>query len=105
MGEMKQGSEIEKALRDVAKMRDRLLHTAPALSPERRAALTRFLALRRPVEVALREVAARRDQSLHPYQPKIPLSAESALHQQLQMAEAARDASREWRASDWQANT
>src|SRR5687768_17442256 len=105
MDEMKQGSEVDKALRQVAELRDRLLRTAPALSPERRASLTRFLARGCPVEMALHKAATRRDRSLNPLPPKIPLSAESALHQQLQMAEAARVGGHEWRVSDWRTHT
>jgi hypothetical protein len=101
MGEMKQGSEIDNALSEVAKLRDGLLRTAPALSPERRAVLTGFLAAEFPLEVALREAATKRDQLLNPHPPKIPVFVQSALHQQLQADEAARDGALGRRALDW----
>lgn len=96
MDEMKQRNEIDNALREVAKLRDGLLRTAPALPPERRALLTEFLAVKFPVEVALRETATKRDQFLNPHSPQIPVSVESALHQRLLAAEA-----RAWRSSHW----
>ena len=99
---MKQCNEIDNALRELAKLRDRRLHAVPSLSSQRRAVLTRFLAVKFPVEAALREVATKRDQSLTANSPKIPLSVESALHHQLQAAEATRAGTREWRASGWE---
>ena len=101
MDEMKQRNEIDNALREVAKLRDGLLRTAPALSPERRTLLTRFLAAEFPVESVLREAATKRDQLLNPLSSKMPVSVESALHRQLLAAEAARARGRAWRASDW----
>jgi hypothetical protein len=101
MDEMKQRSEIDTALRELAKRRDGLLRTAPSLSPERRAMLSGFLALKFPMESALREAATRRDRSLHPYPPGIPGSVESAFHRQLLTAEAALDGTLGPRVSDW----
>jgi hypothetical protein len=101
MDEMKQASEIDNGLREVAKQRDKLLSTVPALSPKRRAVLTEVLVVEFPVEAALRETATRRDQLLNPCPPEIPASAESTLHRQLLAAEPARGGARGWRASDW----
>jgi len=101
MDEMKQDSEIDNALREVAKLRDGLLRTAPALSSENRAVLMGFLAVELPVEAALREAATRRDRSLDSSPPKIPVSVESALHQQLQAADAVRNRALGRRVSEW----
>ena len=101
MDEMKQDSEIDNALREVAKLRDGLLRTAPALSSENRAVLMGFLAVELPVGAALREAATRRDWSLDSSPPKIPVSVESALHQQLEAADAARNRALGRRVSDW----
>jgi hypothetical protein len=101
MDEMKQRNEIDNALRELARLRDRQLGAAPSLSPRRRAVLTGFLAVKFPVETALREVATRRDQSLDADSPKIPVLVESALHRQLLAAESARGGAGEWRASGW----
>jgi hypothetical protein len=92
---------MDDALREIVKLRDGLLRTAPALFPERQAVLTRFLASEFPVGAALREAATKRDQLLNPHPPKIPVFVELALSQQLQAAEAARDGGRERRASHW----
>src|SRR5687768_17440148 len=91
MDEMKQRNEIDNALRELAKLRDGQLRAAPALSPERRAVLTGFLASKFPIESALSEVATRRDRSLNSDPPKISMSVESALYRQLLAAEAERD--------------
>ena len=101
---MKQAGEIDEALREVAKLRDGLLRTAPALSSERRAELSKFLAVEFPVEAALREAGTRRDRSLNSHPPKMPVPMESALHRQLLAAEAARDGAPEWRSSHWRIN-
>ena len=92
---------MDDALRELAKRRDGLLRTAPALSPERRSVLTSFLATEFPVEAAMREAATKRDHLLHPHLPGIPASVELALSRQLQAGESARDGGREWRASHW----
>jgi hypothetical protein len=83
MDEMKQGSEIDDALRSITKQRDRLLCKALTLSRARQAALTGFLARVFPLEAALREAVTKRDQLLHRQRPRIPASAESILHRQL----------------------
>ena len=99
MDEMKHRSEIDDALHEIAKQRDKLLSKAPTLSPARRAVLTDFLVGGFPIEAALREAATKRDQLLkHP--PEIPASAESILRRELVAAGAARDAVRGRRASD-----
>ena len=98
---MKRVSEMDDALRELAKLRDGLLRTVPALSPGRRAVLTRFLAAEFPLEAAVRKAARKRDQLLNPHSPKIPVLVESALHLQLQAVEAAREEGCEWRASHW----
>jgi hypothetical protein len=100
MDEMKPTGEIDDRLREVAKLRDGLLRTAPTLSPECRAVLTRFLAEELPVETVLREAATKRDHLLNPRPPKIPGLVESALHRQLLAAEATRDEGPGWRALD-----
>lgn len=101
MDEMKRASEIDNALRQVAKQRDKQLGTVPALSPARRAVLTECLAGQFPVEAALRDAARRRDQLLNPYPPEIPASIESTLRRQLLVAEPERAAARGWRVFDW----
>jgi len=98
---MKQDSEIDNALREVAKLRDGLLRTAPALSSENRAVLMAFLAVELPVEAVLREAATRRDRSLDSSPPKIPVSVQSALHRQLQAADATRNRALGRRVSHW----
>jgi hypothetical protein len=100
MDEMKQASEIDNALREVAKQRDKLLGKLPALSSVRRAVLTDFLVKEFSVEAALREAATKRDQLLNP-SPEIPAFIESALHRQLPGPERERDEARPWRAIDW----
>ena len=100
MDEMKQASEIDNALREVAKQRDKLLGKLPALSSVRRAVLTDFLVEEFPVEAALREAVTKRDQLLNPSR-EIPASIESALHRQLPGPEPVRDEARRWRAADW----
>lgn len=104
MDEMKQDSEIDNALRELANVRDRQLGATPLLSPERRAVLTGFLAVKFSIESALREAATRRDRSLNPNPPKISMFVESALHRQLLAAETARDRARNWAAAGWGAN-
>lgn len=101
MDKMTRVSETDDALRELAKLRDGLLRTAPTLSPERRAVLTGFLAAEFPVEAAVREAATKRDQLLNPHPPIIPGLVGSALSQELRAAEAAGDRGREWRASPW----
>jgi hypothetical protein len=83
MDEMKQSSQIEDTLREIARQRDKLLSKVPTLSPARRAALTDFLVGEFPVEAALREAATKRDQLLNLRPPEIPASVESRLHRQL----------------------
>ena len=90
---------MDDALRELGRRRDGLLCTVPALSPKRRAVLTRFLAAEFPVDAAVRQAATKRDQLLDSHLPGIPASAELALSQELQAVEAARDGGREWRAS------
>ena len=99
MDEMKQASEIDNALREVAKQRDKLLGKLPALSSARRAVLTDFLVEEFPVEAALRKAVTKRDQLLNS-SPEIPASIESALHRQLPGHEPVRDEAGRWRA-DW----
>jgi hypothetical protein len=101
MDKMKRVSEMDDALRELAKLRDGLLCTAPALPPERREVVTRFLAAEFPVGAAIREAALKRDQLLNPHPPQIPVSVELALSQQLQAVDSARDGDREWRAPHW----
>lgn len=101
MDEMKQRNEIDKALREVAKLRDARLRTAPVLSSERRAALALDLAVKFPLEVALREAATRRDRSLSSDPPRIPGPVELALRRQLLAADAAGEGARERPAADW----
>src|SRR5687767_1664997 len=102
MDKMKRVSEMDDALRKLAKLRDGSLRTAPALSSERRAVLTRFLAAEFLLGAAIREAATKRDQLLNPHPPEIPVSVELALSQQLQAVDSARDGVLEWRASHWQ---
>jgi hypothetical protein len=90
MDEMKQSSEIDEVLREIAKQRDKMLSKLPALSPERRGILTDFLAAEFPVETALHGAATKRDQLLTPQSPEIPVSVESALGRLLGVAEPAR---------------
>ena len=101
MDEMKRAGEIDNALREVAKQRDKLLSTVPALSPARRAVLAGFLVAEFPIEAALRETGTRRDQLLNPCPPEIPASVEATLRRQLLAAEPARAGVRGWRTSDW----
>jgi hypothetical protein len=103
MDEMKQASEIDNALREAAKQRDKLLSELPALSSARQAVLTGFLVKEFAVEAALREVMTKRDQLLNRSR-EIPAAVESALHQQLPRPEPACDEDRQWRAADWRIN-
>lgn len=100
MDEMKQ-AEIDHALREAAKQRDKMLGMAPALSSARRAVLTDCLVGEFPVEAALREGAKRRDQLLSSCPAAIPSSVESALHCQLLAAEPAGGGTHRGHASDW----
>ena len=101
MDEIKQASEIDNALRELAKQRDELLIGMPRLSPERQAVLSDFLVQQFPVERALCEAATKRDELLNPNPPTIPASVESIL--QLMAAEPAPDEALRSRASDWRA--
>jgi hypothetical protein len=83
MDEMKQGSEIDDALCNVTKQRDRLLSKGLTLSRARQAALTGFLTRVFPLEAALREAVTKRDQLLHLHRSRIPASAESILYRRL----------------------
>lgn len=100
MDEMKQ-AEIDHALREVAKQRDKMLGRVPALSSARRAVLIACLVGKFPVDVALREAANRRDQLLGSCPAAIPSSVESALHCQLLAAEPAGRGTRRGHAADW----
>jgi hypothetical protein len=90
MDEMKKVNEIDDALGEVAKQRDKLLRKV-ALSPARRTALTDFLVGEFPVEAALRETAAKRDELVNPQALEIPAPIESTLHRQLGAIGAARE--------------
>jgi hypothetical protein len=92
---IKQASEIDNALHEVAQQRDELLSDPPTLSPARQALLANFLVEEFPVEAALREAAANRDQLLGLHSPRIPVSAESTLRQ-LVDAEPAHEGASEW---------
>jgi hypothetical protein len=100
MDEMKPG-EIDHALREVAKQRDKLLGKVPAISSARRAVLIDCLAGEFPVEAALREAANRRDQLLGSSPAAIPSPVESALHCELLAAEPAGGGTRPGHAADW----
>jgi hypothetical protein len=89
MDEMRQSAEIENALRQVAKQRDKMLRKVPALSPARQAILTDCLAREFPLETALRGAATKRDQLLPLYRSGIPTSVESILHRRLDALQAA----------------
>ena len=97
---MKQ-AEIDHALREVAKQRDKMLGEVPAISSGRRAVLIDCLVGEFPVEEALREAANRRDQLLGSCPAAIPSSVESALHCQLLAAEPAGRGTRRGHASHW----
>ena len=99
MGEMKQ-AEIDHALREVAKQRDKMLGKVPAISSARRTALIECLVAEFPMESALREAAKRRDQLLVSCPAAIPSAVESALHGQLWAAKAA-GGTRKGHASHW----
>ena len=96
MDEMKQSDGIENALRQVAKHRDKLLRTAPTLSPAREAILTDCLARKFPLETALRGAATKRDQLLHLGRSKIPPSVEANLYRQLDALHKAPSARWAW---------
>ena len=91
MDNMKRGSELEDAPRDVATRRDQLLRKSPALSAARHSILTDCLAETFPVEATLHGVATKRDQLLDQHPPRIPLSTESALRRQVAALERIRD--------------
>lgn len=80
---MKEIEEIDDALRDVARQRDKLLGRMPAISPARRAMLTAFVTREVPLETTFREIAVRRAQLLDPGKLTIPASIERALQWQL----------------------
>lgn len=95
---MKQDREIDTALREVAKQRDKLLREMPRLCPGREADLRNFLAGEFPVEAALCKRATNRDQLLNP-PLAIPSSVELTLRRQLATAasDRAADGLRWWR--------
>lgn len=78
---MKQNSEIDGILREVARRRDRQLGAAPTLSPARQAALAKCLAVEFALGATFHQVAVKRDRSLRP--SGIPSSVEKALQTQL----------------------
>jgi hypothetical protein len=90
MDEMKRDSEIDVALREITKHRDKQLEKSLVLSAVRQASLTRLLTREFPIEAALREAATKRDQLLHLCRSGIPPSAESILHRHLNAIQAAR---------------
>lgn len=100
MDEMKQ-AEIDHALREVARQRDKMLGIVPTLSSARRAVLTDCLVGEFPVEAGLREAASRRDQLLGSCPTAIPSSVESVLHGQLLAAEPAGGGTRRGGVFDW----
>ena len=81
---MKQDSEIDAALREVAKHRDTRLGMRPTLSPARAAVLNDFLAREFPVEAVLHQIATKRDRLLDLH-TGIPASAESILQRHLRV--------------------
>jgi hypothetical protein len=98
MDKMKKVNQIDDALREVAKQRDKLLKKV-ALSPARRTVLTEFLVGQFPLEAALRETATKRDELLDPRALEIPPSIESTLHRQLGTAGTPPEEVRGWRGS------
>ena len=87
---MNQDSDIDAALRELARQRDKRLGERPILSPECEAVLNNSLVRRFPVEAALRGATSKRDRLLH-LPGEIPAFAESALHRCLAAAGPAPD--------------
>jgi hypothetical protein len=90
MDKVSRSGEIDEALSEVAKQRDRRLSKAPTLAPAREAFLADFLAREFPLETALRERAMERDALLDSRAPQIPSSMELNLRRQLGAAQATR---------------